>query len=81
MCQPHRVQIGLTARARRAMDAKLGALRAGADLTRVWLVVDMDAFYASVEELDDPSLVRPRWACAWHIFLGALPCRAAPVVL
>ena len=41
----------------RAMDIKLAALRASADLTRQWLVVDLDAFFASVEELDDPSLV------------------------
>ena len=41
----------------RAMDIKLAALKASADLTRQWLVVDLDAFFASVEELDDPSLV------------------------
>ncbi len=52
--------------AHRAMDAKLAALRAGADLTRVWLVVDMDAFYASVEELDNPALVSA--AGPLHVF-------------
>ena len=43
----------------RAMDIKMAALKASADLTRTWLHIDMDAFFASVEELDDPSLVRP----------------------
>ena len=36
---------------------KIAALKASADLTRTWLHIDMDAFFASVEELDDPSLV------------------------
>ena len=47
----------------RAMDIKLAALRASADLTRQWLVVDLDAFFASVEELDDPTLVSPVLLC------------------
>jgi DNA polymerase kappa len=41
------------------MDCKLAELRGGADLTRTWIHMDMDAFFASVEELDNPSLVRP----------------------
>ncbi|KAK9834297.1 hypothetical protein WJX81_004273 [Elliptochloris bilobata] len=40
----------------RAMDAKVAALRASADLTRTWLCVDMDAFFAACEELDNPTL-------------------------
>ena len=42
----------------RAMDCKVAELRAGTDLTRIWIHADLDAFFASVEELDDPSLVR-----------------------
>ena len=44
----------------RAMDAKVAALRAGEDLTRTWLCVDMDAFFAACEELDNPALVHPQ---------------------
>lgn len=31
-------------------------LEASRDLTRTWLHVDMDAFYAAVETLDNPAL-------------------------
>lgn len=48
------------------MDAKVAALRAGEDLTRTWLCVDMDAFFAACEELDNPALVLPQ------------PCEAQP---
>ena len=41
----------------RAMDCKVAELRATTDLMRVWIHADLDAFFASVEELDDPSLV------------------------
>ncbi len=41
----------------RAMDAKLAKLKAEMDMTRTWMHVDMDAFFAAVEELDEPSLV------------------------
>ena len=39
------------------MDCKVAELRATTDLTRIWIHADLDAFFASVEELDDPSLV------------------------
>ena len=39
------------------MDAKIAELKAGAHLTRTWIHMDMDAFFAAVEELDNPSLV------------------------
>ncbi len=42
----------------RAMDCKVAELRAMTDLMRIWIHADLDAFFASVEELDDPSLVR-----------------------
>lgn len=41
------------------MDKKIAGLKASVDLTRTWIHVDMDAFYAAVEELHDPSLVCP----------------------
>ena len=42
----------------RAMECKVAELRASTDLTHIWIHADLDAFFASVEELDDPSLVR-----------------------
>ena len=44
----------------RAMDALVAQLSATRNLTSTWLIVDFDAFFASVEELSDPSLV---WPC------------------
>lgn len=41
----------------RKVDAKISQLLAERDLSRTWIHVDLDAFFASCEELDDPSLV------------------------
>ncbi len=38
--------------------SQLMAMEAGRDLSRKWIHVDMDAFYASCEELVNPALVR-----------------------
>lgn len=37
-------------------ERKIAELEAKRDLSRVWLHVDMDAFYAAVETLSNPSL-------------------------
>ncbi|GLT47382.1 hypothetical protein SLA2020_210840 [Shorea laevis] len=37
-------------------DKRIAELEATRDLSRIWLHVDMDAFYAAVETLSDPSL-------------------------
>lgn len=39
-----------------ATDRQVAELEVSRDLSRVWMHVDMDAFYAAVEALDDPSL-------------------------
>ena len=38
------------------IDSKIAALEATRDLTRTWIHVDMDAFFAAVEELANPEL-------------------------
>lgn len=37
-------------------DKRIAELEATRDLSRIWLHVDMDAFYAAVETLSNPSL-------------------------
>jgi len=72
----------------RKMDAKMVSLLASRDLSRTWIHVDLDAFFASVEELDDPELVRtppppsfPPLPPAWqarinhlHLFICTSSC-------
>lgn len=41
---------------RKLTDAKISELEATRDLSRTWIHVDMDAFFAAVEERDNPSL-------------------------
>ncbi|KAG6421919.1 hypothetical protein SASPL_118479 [Salvia splendens] len=41
---------------RKIADRKITGLEATRDLSRIWLHVDMDAFYAAVETLSNPSL-------------------------
>ncbi|XP_047317305.1 DNA polymerase kappa [Impatiens glandulifera] len=40
----------------RVADKRIEEMEASRDLSRIWLHVDMDAFYAAVETLSDPSL-------------------------
>lgn len=37
-------------------DKRILELEASRDLSRIWLHVDMDAFYAAVETLSNPTL-------------------------
>ena len=39
------------------MEQRIAVLEAGRDLSRAWIHVDMDAFFASCEELVNPALV------------------------
>lgn len=55
----------------RELDARLTELVATRDLTRTWLHVDMDAFFAAVAERDQPELVRG-WGWGCGVLLGAV---------
>ena len=44
------------ARIQRTVDAKVKTLERTRDVSRTWIHVDMDAFYAAVHTLEDPSL-------------------------
>ena len=45
------------ARLQRSMDLRAAVLESSRDLSRTWIQVDMDAFFASCEELVNPALV------------------------
>ena len=44
------------------MEEKITMLEASRDLSRAWLTVDMDAFFAAVAERDDPTLKKTPFA-------------------
>lgn len=46
------------ARIQRDVDARVKTLEKKRDLSRTWIHVDMDAFYAAVHTLENPSLAR-----------------------
>ena len=60
----------------RAMDVKVAHLETTRDLSRTWLTVDMDAFFAACEELDNPALVQsgPLMKCTMHELLPNERC-------
>ena len=39
------------------MEQRIAVLEGSRDLSRIWIHVDMDAFFASCEELVNPALV------------------------
>ena len=55
------------------VDGRMAELEARRDLSRTHMVVDMDAFYASVEERANPSLTGTPFA----VSLRAAPLRAS----
>jgi DNA polymerase kappa len=58
-----------------ALDKEIAKLEAHRDLTRTWLHVDMDSFFASVEERDNPALAAlpVAGAAAFHVERDELP--------
>ena len=46
------------ARVQRTVDARVKTLEKTRDVSRTWIHVDMDAFYAAVHTLENPSLAR-----------------------
>ena len=60
ICEMRAVQARLTpeqlARLQQTVDAKVKTLERTRDVSRTWIHVDMDAFYAAVHTLEDPSL-------------------------
>lgn len=54
---------GELARHQRALEQKMAVLEATRELKRTWVHVDMDAFFAAVEELANPALVCVSLSC------------------
>lgn len=57
-CRHAQLQLNVVGIAKNAnrIDARVAELTSKRDLSRIWVVVDMDMFFAAVEMREDPSL-------------------------